>query len=48
MGLTAKVYLKVFPVCFCLIKIVSTVMKFRYLIDSESKFYNLEYFVGKT
>lgn len=32
LGIPAKIYLKVFPVCYCLLKIISTAKKFRYLV----------------
>jgi len=47
-GILAEIYIKIFPFVFAISKIVPIVMRFKYLMDSESKYYNPQYMIGKT
>jgi ABC-type Fe3+ transport system permease subunit len=48
LGTLAKVFLAVFPVVFCIVKVVSVVFKFLYLLVPNSKYYNIQYWASKT
>lgn len=37
-----------YPICYSIVKIISTIMKFRYLIKKGSKYYSIKYHITRT
>lgn len=42
-----KIFMKIYPILYALINIAQVFMKFRYLVNDKSQFYDLLYWICK-